>query len=131
MLALDKKGESRELFSLLQGNSRNEGSNKNFPAYKVIEYFTTNIEKNVTSNASAQEYVFNLRFLARFLNIYDANLTRTFSNALPSILKNEHLKNSKDLISWLVTFFQKTSYYIPVNEHQNIADFTTHVISEP
>ena len=71
----------------------------------MIEYFTTNLDKNVTSNATAQEYVFNLRFLARFLNIYDANLTRTFSNALPAILKNEFLKNNKELISWLVTFF--------------------------
>lgn len=54
LLRLDKKGESRELFALLQGNSRNEGSNKNFPAYKVIEHYTTNIDKEIVSNETAQ-----------------------------------------------------------------------------
>ncbi len=117
LMEMDKKGESRQLFALLQGNSRNEGSNQNFPAYKVIEYYTKNITECVVNPASAQKYVFNLRFLARFLNIYDANLTRVFSNAVPSILKNEHLSEMTDLMTWLVSFFQKTSYYIPVNEH--------------
>lgn len=105
LLALDEKGESRELFALLQGNSRNEGSNQNYPAYKVIEHFTKNLDQYAADEPSAKTYIFNLRFLARFLNIYDANLTRVFSNAVPNILKKPQLAENTELIAWMVTFF--------------------------